>query len=152
MHPPARSGQLRIGRDVQHGLGAVSHPVQMSSERLAFIWLCIFCFSTVPDMHPSLRILKLIAIGKKCSPPELIQAFGRRRTHAGKAVIAGHTRHAIVIKDHDRVKDLFDRFEKEDSGAGRRRSSARRSPSLRSMPPSRRKSSTRPWAGSSKRT
>jgi len=26
---------------------------------------------------------------------------------------------AILVKDHDRVKDLFDRFEKEDSGTGK---------------------------------
>ena len=40
-HPPARSGQLRVRRDVQHGLGEVSHSVWMSSASLAFIWFCI---------------------------------------------------------------------------------------------------------------
>ena len=48
-HPPARSGQLTVGRDVQHSPGEVSHPLWMSSERLASIWLCIFDFSAVAD-------------------------------------------------------------------------------------------------------
>ncbi len=91
-HAPARSGQLRVGRDVQHGLGEVSHPVWMPSERLAFIWSCIFGSSAVADMHPSLRILKLSGTGKNAVRRSLFW-FLERRTHAGKAVVAGHTRH-----------------------------------------------------------
>jgi hypothetical protein len=73
-HAPARSSQLRVGRDVQHGLGEVSHPVWMSSERLAFIWPCIFGFLAVADMHPSIRILKLSGTGKN-AVAGAIQAF-----------------------------------------------------------------------------
>ena len=63
-HPPARCRQLRVGRDVQHGLGEVSHAIWMSSKELAFICPCIFGFSAVADMHPSVRNLKLSGTGE----------------------------------------------------------------------------------------
>src|SRR5947209_17430723 len=77
-HPTARSGQLRVARDVQHGLAEVSHLVWMSSERLAFVWPWIFGFSG--GGYASFASYSETKWHRqKCSPPELIQAFERRR-------------------------------------------------------------------------
>jgi hypothetical protein len=42
--PPARSGQLAVGTDMQNGAGALCHACLMSSGTLAFIGTCAFGF------------------------------------------------------------------------------------------------------------
>jgi Hemerythrin HHE cation binding domain len=65
-------------------------------------------------MHPSVRILKLSGTGE-CSPPELYQALEEGELMLERLLLPETHAIAILVKDHDRVKDLFDRFEKEAS-------------------------------------
>jgi hypothetical protein len=115
-HPPAQFAQLRVGRDVQHGLVKVSHPVWMSSERLAFIRPLHLAFSAAMNMHPSLRILKLSGTGKNAVRRSLFRLLEEGELMLERLLLPETHAIAILVKDHDHVKDLFARFEKQDSG------------------------------------
>jgi hemerythrin superfamily protein len=70
-------------------------------------------------MHPSIRILKLSGTGKMQSAGAY-SGFLEEGEHMLERLLLPDTHAiAILVKDHDRVKDLFDRFEKEDSGSGK---------------------------------
>src|SRR5438309_11663990 len=77
-----------------------------------------FWFLRGGGMHPSIRILKLSGTGNS-GPPELTQALEKGELMLERLLLPETHAIAILVKDHDRVKDLFDRFEKEESGTGK---------------------------------
>jgi hypothetical protein len=87
----------------------------MSSETLALIGACVFGCTRLRAMHPSPPILKLnscskgVLAGKRPTGENMLEKLLLPEKHAI----------AILIKDHDKVKDLFDRFEKTDERAER---------------------------------
>jgi hypothetical protein len=67
-------------------------------------------------MHPSVRILKLSGTGKNAVRRSLLRLLEGGELMLERLLLPETHAIAILVKDHDRVKDLFARFEKEDSG------------------------------------
>src|SRR4029079_1397311 len=66
-------------------------------------------------MHPSVRILKLSGTGKNAVRRSALRLLEGGELMLGRLLLPETHAIAILVKDHDRVKDLFARFEKEDS-------------------------------------
>src|ERR1044072_4953948 len=67
-------------------------------------------------MHPSVRILKLSGTGKNAVRRSVLRLLEGGELMLERLLLPETHAIAILVKDHDRVKDLFARFEKEDSG------------------------------------
>jgi hypothetical protein len=78
-----------------------------------------FRFLCGGDMHPSIRILKLSGTGKMQFAEAYSGFLEEGELMLERLLLPDTHAIAILVKDHDRVKDLFDRFEKEDSGSGK---------------------------------